>query len=316
MTTTQERTHRDPAVTCDWAARRARREADLLATFDPRVPGIPGDGSPVVLHIDSERGLTYTWYDISRRLQDFQSRERGYLVSRLAVTYRTPQGADIEVAYLNVTHTTKELVTDECPTPFHWADENTGATYGFGFAAEDGTTVSPEKIWATAYTHLSSEIGRPPSMTGRHGWGGYSADQAPTDPAVLAAELKVAEDYYAKMMRGFVRHLSTPFVDYSHVDGDLDALRTPGHPGNLRGTGIGRHMYLLAAQHLATHDKILRASGCQSDQARTLWSRLVADPSVPTRKTRSTYYMPIAGRTSTHWCLDYTRTYSTRDHDA
>lgn len=308
------RTFRDHAPT-DWAARRAQREADLLAAFDPTVPGIPGDGSPIVLAVDEERHLTYTWYDISRRPQDFQSRERGYLVSRLAVTCRTETGVDIEVAYLNVTHTTKELVATECPTPFHWADENTGAHYGFDFAAEDGATVGPEKIWATAYTHLSSEIGRPRSVTGHHGWGGYSADQAPTDPAVLAAELNVAEEHYAKIMRGFVRFLSVPFVDYAHVDNDRDAQRVPGHPGNLRGTGIGYRMYLLAAQHLATHNKILRASGCQTEQAQALWARLVADPAVPTRRTRTTFYLPIAERVQAHWCIDYTRHPATGDTD-
>src|SRR4051794_26294734 len=51
--------------------------------FDPHVPGIPGDGSPVVLDVDEERGLTFTWNDISRRRQDWSCRKRGYLVSQL-----------------------------------------------------------------------------------------------------------------------------------------------------------------------------------------------------------------------------------------
>ena len=58
-------------------------------TFRPQVPGIPGDGSPVVLDVDEERGLTFTWHDISRRDQDWTSRERGFLVSRLTVTDST-----------------------------------------------------------------------------------------------------------------------------------------------------------------------------------------------------------------------------------
>jgi hypothetical protein len=268
--------------------------------FDPKVAGIPGDGSGIVLHTDPERSLTYTWYDISRRRQDYLSRERGYLVSRLSVTFTRHDGTDIEVAGLNVTHTTQAMVDEVFETPFHWADENTTAIFGFAWNDE----VSPQKVWATAYNNLSGQI-QPGTAQPTQGWAhSYSASDAPHDPDVLAAEIQAAAEVYAKRMRRFVRYLSTPFVDYAHVDSDFEAERVEGHPGNLRGTGIGYRMYVLAAQHLATHKKVLRASGLQSPEAQHLWERLVADPEVPTRKCRPTYW--DGGPNKTSWCIDYT----------
>lgn len=276
-------------------------DADMAVLDEPfvlDVPGLPGDGSPVILHVDEARGLTYTWQDQSTRKQDYGSRRRGFLVSRLSVTHTSGH----EVAYLSVTSTTKELVASLFTSSFEWADENTSASFGYW-----RREVTPAEQWAAAYTHLPL---RPPSMDGKGGWGSYSASEAPTNPVVLATELAVAEQVFTKQMRGFVRWLSVPFVDYSHVDGET--LFTPhpeDHPGALRGTGVGRMMYLLAAQHLsATRGTILRASGVQSDEAQALWQRLVADPTVPTRMSQSTFYKPAENRTKRYLCVDYTDT--------
>lgn len=284
---------------------------NLPEGFDPAVPGL-GDGAPVVLAVDTDRHLTYTWRDQSPRVQDWNCRESGYIVSRLSVTYQTPEMAQAgtparEVAYLNTTSTTPELVASLFPTPFHWADENTSASFGFRYKDE----VSPQEIWAAAYTHLRREF-TPPSAQGSRCWGAYSASDAPTDPDVLAAELAVVEKHFARQMRGFIRCLTMPFVDYSHVDGDpgfaFGFTYGEDHPGPLRGTGIGRRMYELAAQHLAAaRGTALRGSGLQSDEAQGLWSRLVADPTVPTRKTQMTFYKPTAEQTKTYYCIDYTR---------
>lgn len=284
----------------DWVARRAAREAELLASYDPNVPGLPGDGTPMVVHTDPDRGLTYTWHDLSPRPQDFNSLERGYLVSRLAVTHASGH----EVGHLNVTSTTRDLLAAVFATPFHWADENTSASFGFRWAAEDGKEVSRAKIWATAVNHLRLV----PTEVATRRWT-YGPADAPADPADLDADLAVAEKAYARQMRGFARFLSTPFVDYAHVDDAYDAARAgTGHPGSLRGTGVGRAMYLVAARHLAaTRGMVLRASGLQSEQAPGLWARLVADPAVPTRRTRVTYWQPGTKHTGTYWCIDYTR---------
>lgn len=282
------------------AERREDRHARLLARFGGPVPGLPGDGTPTVLHVDTERSLTYTWHDQSPRLQDIGSRESGFLVSRLSVAHD-----GIEVAYLNITSTTPELLADTFASPFEWACENTGACFGFERAREEGREVSPERIWAVAYSNLGMT---PPSAAHRRSWGSYAPSEAPSDPSVLAAELAVVEKVYAKQMRAFARWLSTPFVDYSHVDDDFDADRKPGHPGSLRRTGVGRTMYVLAARHLAaTRGKVLRASGCQTDHAQGLWAALHADPALPTRATRVTFYKPTATPTQTYLCLDYTK---------
>lgn len=306
-----------PVVAQPAARTQSRREkyadfTDLPAGFDPSVPGL-GDGNPVILAVDEDRHLTYTWRDQSPRVQDWNSRESGYVVSRLSVTYQTPQMvaagiAPREVAYLNTTSTTPELVASLFPTPFHWADENTSASFGFRWKDE----VSPQEIWAAAYTHLRRDM-TPPSAVGNRCWGAYSASDAPEDARVLASELATVEKHFARQMRGFIRCLSMPFVDYSHVDGDpgyaFGYTYDEHHPGPIRGTGIGYRMYVLAARHLAaTRGTALRGSGLQSDEAQALWTRLIADPDVPTRKTQRTFYKPTAEQTQTYWCIDYTRT--------
>lgn len=276
------------------ASSRAAYEAKVRAEFTPKVPGIPGDGSPVILHVDTARDLTYTWHDRSFDINDAPPRRSGIETSLLTVTR-----AGHRLGYLKVSFTTKEHVASLFASPFEWADENTGACFGFSFA-EEGHPVSPEKIWATAYTNLRMS---PPSLDGRRVWVPSPSD-APSDPKVLAAELAVVEKVYAKKMRGFIRTFAVPFVAYSHVDGEFEAQQV-GHPGSLRGEGVGRMMYLLAAQQLATTGRVLRASGNQTPEASALWQRLVSDPEVPTRKSRVTYYR--TGEASTRWCIDYTR---------
>lgn len=269
--------------------------------FDQRVPGIPGDGSPVVLHVDDARGLTFTWYDISRREQDWCSRERGYLVSRLEVTDASGEA----VGWLNVTHTTRELVAAELPTALHWADENTGTSFGFRYGG-----LTPQRLWASAWTALHEF---PASVRGKSLWV-LTANDAPQDPAVLAAELDDAERRFERQVRAFVKFLSVPFVDYSYLtESHVDAS---GRVVPLRGTGVGRLMYLMAARRLAEHGKVLRASGVRSDLATSLWSRLEADPDVPTRDVTVRYWSPALSRPKTYPCIDFTDTVSTEEPHA
>lgn len=257
--------------------------------FNPRVPGVPGDGSPVILHIDESRGLTYTWHDLSRRKQDWQCRESGYLVSRLTITDTTLT----EVGALGVTHTTSELVAAEMPTSFHWADENIGACFGYRFGV-----VTDQQAWAAAYNALRT---LPPSSNGKDLWV-LGASDAPDEPKVLAAELDAARQALDIKVAAFVEFLSVPFVDYAHLD---RTYTTPdGECAPLRGTGVAPVMYRLAAQRLATQGKVLRASGLQSTQAAALWKRLAADPTTPTHEVTVRYWS--TNDQLTYLCLDYT----------
>lgn len=277
---------------------RAAWEAKVRAEFTPQVPGLPGDGTPVVLHHDQARDLTYTWHDRSPDTQDAAPRESGMETSLLAVTH-----AQHRVGYLRVSFTTKALLDHLFPTPFHWAEANTGAAFGFGYGE-----VSDAQVWAVAHQNLGM---LPASWGGRRPATACSwvmdPRGAPADPAVLAADLKVVEAVYARQMRGYLSTYRNPFVAYAHVDDIGDANRAgPGHPGGLRGTGVGTAMYVLAAQHLAATGRFLIGSGIQSDDAEALWARLVANPAVPTRRTRRTFFR--TGQTKTYWALDYTRT--------
>ena len=62
----------------------------------------------------------------------------------------------------------------------------------------------------------------------------------------------------------------TPFVASSHT------------VEKVRGIGVGRRMYILAAQRLAVTGRVLSESGLQSVLAQNLWGRLGDDPTVPT----------------------------------
>lgn len=279
------------------ATLRDQWEDKIRSEFTPAVPGLPGDGAPVILHTDTQRGLTYTWYDRSPDIQDASPRESGMETSMLTVTH-----GHHRVAYLRVSFTSKAILDDLFKSPFHWADENTGASFGFDYAEP-----TDAKVWAAAYENLSV---LPPSWNGTRPAGAsrwvMDPKDAPTDPTVLAADLDVAAKMYAAQMRGFLSTYKNPFVAYSHVDDEWDAQRAgDGHPGNLRGTGIGSTMYILAAKHLATTGRFLISSGIQTPEAEALWARLAANPQVATRRTRRTYYR--TGKTQTYWALDYTR---------
>lgn len=285
----------------DIAALRAAYRAKVAAEFDPKVPGLPGDGAPVVLHTDHHRGLTYTWFDRSTHRADASPRESGMETSLLAVTH-----GEHQVAHLRVSFTTTALLNHLFASPFEWADADGGACFGFRSARHfDGPAPSKAHIWATAFRDLRTY---PPSWGGKRPAGacawGMDPKDAPTDETVLDTDLNSAAVVYRKRMQAMARTYRNPFVAYAHVDDEWDAQRAgEGHPGSLRGTGVGRAMYLLAAQHLATTGRFLIASGTQTNHAEALWARLIADPTVPTRQTRRTYYR--TGETHTYWCLDY-----------
>ena len=283
----------------------------------PQVPGMPADGAPVVLHTEIHKPtggtLTYTWHNLSNRHS--LRLKCGYIISELTLTYTVPATAPIgagdtfQVGRLSIIHTTKEVLADVFPTVFHWADRNTSANFGAAFRKAPGS-VTDADLWAGAYNHLSRVLGRPSSAINNHHWT-FSAADAPTDSTVLAAELKTVENHYRTMMRDFLRYVSVPMINYAHLDDGLHndrfSVDHPAHPGNMRGQGYGRTMYILAARHLGTMGRVLRASDIQTEAAQALWTRLAADPALPVRKTRTTYWQPVEDRTKTHWCLDYTR---------
>ena len=276
---------------------RQQYRDQVIANFTPAVPGLPGDGAPVILHHDTDRDLTYTWHDRSTDIADASPRESGIETSLLTVTHRGHR-----VGHLRVSFTNKAILDTTFESPFHFADQTTGTHFGFDYG-----DVCDATVWATAHEDLKV---LPASWNGTRPEGAsrwvMDPKDAPTDPAVLAADLKVVAQAYTKQMRGFLNTFKAPFVAYAHVDDQWDAQRAgEGHPGNLRGTGVGRTMYVLAAQHLATTGRTLVGSSIQTDEAQGLWNRLVADPTVPTRRTKRTYYR--TGKTNTTWCLDYTR---------
>lgn len=281
--------------------RRAAWAAEARAKYTPKVPGIPGDGTPLTLHRNPHaahgHGLTYTWHDRSPDLADASPRESGIETSLLTATTDT----GTRVAHLRVSFTTRELLAETFPTPFHWADENTGATFGFRW-----DTPTPAHLWVRAHEATRT---LPASWDGKNrakSWSVQNHD-VPEDPAVIDADLAVLAAHYRRQMSGFLRSHKTPFVAYSHVDNAYDAHRATAegrtHPGDLRRTGVGTTLYVLAAQQLATTGRILRASGNRSPEADALWASLIANPTIATRKTRHTYY--LTGKTTTGWCLDY-----------
>lgn len=274
---------------------RAARRAFSVETLGSRVPGIPGDGTEKTLAVDAEHGLVFTWVDRSPERQHEAPRRSGYETALLRVVH---EATGRWVGWLSVSYTTRELVESLFPGrfgPLRWAEENLGAMFGFGLTeAGLGSEPTAPELWAAAHRYL----GRTP--TSAAGAGGsrtpmsplsllnLSAADAPADAAILGADLDVCLVAYRTVMERFVTLNAIPFVAYAHVDGEHEAdqalAQGHGHPGSLRGSGVGSRMYVLAAQQLAETGRVLMASFTQTPQARRVWDRFCADASVPTRE--------------------------------
>lgn len=235
---------------------------------------------------DADRGLTYTWHDQSPDPQDISPRESG--VDTSALTAQTPDGAC--VAYLRISFTTDTLLAATFDRLLAWAEEGCGWRMGMQAHKRGyGDPVSPARLWQQAHLHAQMT---PASLPGAgHSPWSLTADDAPTDPAVLEADLQAIEETIRPRFQAWRDYLLVPFVAYSHTD--------ECH----RGIGVGRAMYLHAAQQLAATGRVLRASGNQSGEAETLWFRLIADPTVPTSTITLTSWG--SGEVGTYPVLDY-----------
>lgn len=115
-----------------------------------------------------------------------------------------------------------------------------------------------------------------------------TAEHAPDD-ATVQRELKEMSKKLKAKIKKAVGYYSTPFVDFSRVEGPL---------GN---KGYGSTLYIYGARHLAKRNQALRGSGLQSDSAQAMWSRLEASIPQHVKKVKKTY----RGTTDTYRILDF-----------
>lgn len=96
-------------------------------------------------------------------------------------------------------------------------------------------------------------------------------EAAPNDEAVLMRDMDQVLKVTNKDFANFKKDFKDPFIDYSSMD------------QSLQGTGLGSSLYVYSARMLGKENKILRSSGLQSDQAKTVWDRFKDDARLPVR---------------------------------
>jgi hypothetical protein len=251
----------------------------------------------LVLHRDSPRDLTYTWFDQSPDPGDIAPRESGVQTSALVAT----DHAGACIGELRISFTDDIVSAAAFPTLLHWADDHGSWPLGINRPKRGvGAPPSPSRVWVRAHQHAQK---RPASLRAIGldiPFWDLAEAHAPTDQAMLDADLAQVAETARPRYQAWRDQLAIPFVAYSRV------LGRRGEPGAYRGTGVGRTLYVLAGQQLGTTGRMLRASGNRTPEADTLWNRLIVDPSVPTTTVENTNY--LSGKTSTHPALDYRRT--------
>lgn len=241
----------------------------------------------VVLRHDPALGFTYTWHDQSTADKDTcDLRVGAWATSVLIVTDPTGRCA----GYLRLTWTDPATVAAVFDRPLSWADEHDG--WSLGYQTVDGQRVPPPAadLWVRAHRHARTV---PVSMRDTPG----APEVAPSDPAVLEADLRALERKIRRRMRAWTVFYAVPYVEFSRTEDGTDG--TP----DARGKGVGREMYVLAARRLATTGRVLAASGIRTSSALALWTRLEADPAVPTASLERTG--PRDARNVTTTVLDY-----------
>lgn len=109
------------------------------------------------------------------------------------------------------------------------------------------------------------------------------------DDAAVKRELHEMTKQINRKIKSEMRYFSTPFVDFSRVEGPLG------------GKGYGSSLYVYAARHLAKRELALRGSGLQSDEAQAVWKRF--KQAIPQHVKSMT--LRYRGKASTAYTLDF-----------
>ena len=248
------------------AAIRAGNGAAAEQADPNKIPGVKNSSyDPVVVKVDEERGITYTWHDASPDRQDIGPRDKGIETGIMILTDREGN----RVGHLRVSFSNRQIVKSRFPTLLHWKAENSGiATLG-----PNGGTLREQ--WCSVYSS-SRTHGRPKSMEGKTPsgrWGEVTEDDAPATEAEIMADFEETGKQYEDEYRRWVRWANVPFVAYSKIE--------EGH----RGTGLGADMYVETAKQLGRQGRVLRASDSQTDYAKNVW-RKFKEHGMPVKRRR------------------------------
>lgn len=206
-------------------------------------------------------------------------------------------GDDEFTAYRSVQHRDggARFIEDEIVN-----DEGTGKEYSVYPVPYDENT-DPEtrinekkKIWQAAHKFVN----RTPEGFDRDqlDWGRTSTlkvEHAPDDEKKLDEQIAAVKGEIEAEHEKFKQSHTTPYIDYSELE------------GHLRGQGVGTSMYVYTARKLAEEGKALSSSGIQSDEAKSLWKRMAADPRLNIKVMNRRYAKDDLSSTKSVLALDF-----------
>lgn len=168
------------------------------------------------------------------------------------------------------------------PAPY---DENT----------DDETRIAEKKkIWKAVHQRMESV---PEGFDRRQlTWGdlvNLTEEHAPDDEKTLDEQIKVQKEKIEEEHEKFKKSHRVPVIDFSKLE------------NNLRGQGAGTSMYVYTARKLAEEGKMLSSSGLQSDEAKSLWRRMAADPRLNVKVISRRYERDEFSSTKQALALDF-----------
>jgi len=213
--------------------------------------------------------IAVVWQYESQRSNDLGSSLGSGYGTRICYFKDVETGEDLghlTTTFMDDTTLERSFGDDEL-TPFRYQDRYSGTSYGFNY---DEYIYGDRDLTGEALLQKKREIWVVEAKKTRMGItdsnGEYVASyninisHAPDDKTV-AKDLKVHAKRIKKEMTSMRDFYAVPYVDYSSVEEPL------------KGKGYGTAMYVYTSRMLAQENRVLRASGLQTDYAQNVWAR-------------------------------------------
>lgn len=258
------------------------------------------------------------WSKNSMFFNDFHiQKERGYNVSSLEyIDMKTGETMGyVKTAFVDEESAKKSFGDDEFTAYRSFQDRDGGASildneriedlaknraYSVYPAPYDENTdaetriAEKKKIWRVVHQRMESV----PEGFDRSqlSWGSFvnlKEEHAPDDEKTLDEQIKVQKEKIEEEHEKFKKSHRVPVIDFSKLE------------NNLRGQGVGTSMYVYTARKLAEQGKVLSSSGVQSDEAKSLWKRMAADPRLKIKVISRRYEKGDFSSTKSTLALDF-----------
>ena len=238
---------------------------------------------------------------------EWAQKDRGYQLQRIVLKHMK---TGLAYGYIKVSAVTEDTLKrsfgDNHWSVFAWAQSSTGHNFNLDKEkAEAMVTLSGEdlqkakrELWAESYkTRGFPESVNYERRTSLQRTVNLKPEDAPGDTSILDKEIEIVRESLLEDQKNFLEINRVPWVDYIKVEDEL------------RGSGVGAALYVLAARKLAEKGLYLRASGVQTDEAKKAWLRM-KDLGLPIRTIENSvgYLSPNKQRTHETFVLDFSKT--------